>query len=117
MHPIITNSTLPAARLPTSELACTICPMATWFSTPIAMSAYCGKMYLVVWDSDKTMLITECSAQQDALLEQMQTEEPAQPVQVQRPSTTDLLASDGSFGLLAPEGTEINNPPSEATFL
>ena len=74
MHPIITNSTLPAARLPTSELACTICPMATWFSTTIAMSAYCGKMFLVVWNSDKTMPITECSAQQDALLEQMQTE-------------------------------------------
>ena len=120
MHPIITNSKLPADRLPTSGLACTICPMATWFSTPIAMSVFCGKMFLVVWASDKKTPIIECSAQQDALLEQQALTVPpaeSQPLLASNSESTVSGTSGTGYGLLAPEGTVLANPPSESTFL
>ncbi len=68
MHPIILSSDLDKSRLPTSEVACTTCPLATWFSTSTEMRAHCGRMFHIVW-SQKQEAIQECSAREDALRE------------------------------------------------
>lgn len=123
MHPIITDSKLSADRLPTEEIACTTCPMATWFSTSIDLSAYCSKMYLIVWNSHKKVAITQCSAREEAigaLLEQAALSKTSASAATERPAPTQVssaLIGTASFGLLPPDGTVLAEPPSEATFL
>ena len=139
MHPVITGSKLPANLLPTSEVVCTICPLATWFSTPTEMRVYCGQMFREIWSSIKKETITVCSAQQDARLEQMLTAPPAaDPVPPTQVAITTASQTSDGFGLIAKatdagtikvppgggffsmldeEGTVLANPPSESTFL
>ena len=103
MHPVIETSKLDKSLLPTSEIACASCPLATWYSTPNEMSAHCGRMFMTVWNSNKQGAITECGAQQEALQEKEREEQQTvvyhhQEPQAQLPSTMTT-----SFGLAVQE--------------